>query len=269
MNKQRLRKIALVAIFAGVLAGCQKADESKDKANESAVANTEVKEEDKVSYALGAKMANFIRVDIEKYKDLNMNKDAVSRGFLDGLSGTPLMTDDEIAAQFIEFQKKMQAAQKKEAEVAQAQIKADAEKNKVTGEAHLVANGKKEGVTTTKSGLQYKVITEGSGEKPKATDVVKVHYVGTLIDGNEFDSSVKRGEPATFPLNRVISGWTEGLQLMSVGSKYFFTIPYQLAYGEGGRPGSIPPASVLEFEVELLAINPEDKKEEKVKVDDK
>ncbi|MFT6732337.1 MAG: FKBP-type peptidyl-prolyl cis-trans isomerase FkpA [Polaribacter sp.] len=262
MNKKRLSKIALAVILTGALAGCQKADDSK-VADATAKTSTEVKEADKVSYALGAKMANFIRLDIEKYKELNMNKEAVSRGFLDGLSGTPLMTEEDIAKQFIEFQKNMQAAQKKEAEVAQAQIKADAGNNKQKGEAHLIANGKKEGVTSTKSGLQYEVITAGSadGKTPKATDIVKVHYVGTLIDGTEFDNSVKRGTPSTFPLNRVIAGWTEGLQLMTVGSKWHFTIPYQLAYGEGGRPGSIPPASVLKFDVELLAINPDDKKD--------
>ena len=266
MNKRRLNKIALAVMLAGALAGCQKADDSK--ATESTTKESkEVKDADKVSYALGAKMANFIRVDIEKYKELNMNKDAVSRGFLDGLNGTPLMNDEEVAKQFIEFQKNMQAAQKKEAEVAQAQSKADAAGNQQNGEAHLIANGKKEGVTTTKSGLQYEVLTAGKadGAKPKATDVVEVHYVGTLLDGTEFDSSVKRGTPAKFPLNRVIAGWTEGLQLMTVGSKWHFTIPYQLAYGEGGRPGSIPPASVLKFDVELLAINPGAKKEAKDK----
>lgn len=269
MNNKTLNKIALAILLTGALAGCQQADDSKTT-DSTAKTSTEVKEADKVSYALGAKMANFIRVDIEKYKELNMNKEAVSRGFLDGLSGTPLMTDEEIAKQFIEFQKKMQAAQKKEAEVAQAKMKADSAGNKQKGEAHLIENGKKESVTTTKSGLQYEVLTAGKadGAKPTATDVVKVHYVGTLIDGTEFDSSVKRGTPATFPLNRVIAGWTEGLQLMTVGSKWHFTIPYQLAYGDAGRPGSIPPASVLKFDVELLAINPDAKKEE-AKTEDK
>jgi len=269
VNKKRLNKIALAVILTGALAGCQKADDSK-ATDTTTKASTEVKEVDKVSYALGAKMANFIRVDIEKYKELNMNKEAVSRGFLDGLSGTPLMTEKEIAKQFIQFQKNMQAAQKKEAEVAQAQIKADAESNKQKGEAHLIENGKKEGVTTTKSGLQYEVLTAGKvdGEKPTATDVVRIHYTGSFIDGKVFDSSVNKGKPMDHPVNRFIAGWTEGLQLMTVGSKWHFTIPYQLAYGEGGRPGSIPPASVLEFDVELLAINP-DAKKEAVKTEDK
>jgi len=110
-------------------------------------------------------------------------------------------------------------------------------------------------VETTASGLQYEVLKEGTGAKPKATDNVTVHYRGTLADGKEFDSSYKRGQPATFPLNRVIPGWTEGLQLMSEGSKYKFTIPPKLAYGERGAPGAIPPNATLTFEVELIKVN--------------
>lgn len=264
MNKNRLNKIALAIMLATALAGCQKNDDSKTT-DITTKASTEVTDADKMSYALGAKMANFIRVDIEKYKSLNMKKEAISRGFLDGLAGAALMTEKEIAKQFMEFQRNMQSAQKKGAEVAQAQIKADAESNKQKGEAHLIENGKKEGVTTTKSGLQYEVLTVGKsgGEKPKPSDIVRIHYTGSFIDGKVFDSSVKKGKPMDHPVNRFIAGWTEGLQLMTVGSKWHFTIPYQLAYGEGGRPGSIPPASVLKFDVELLAINPGTKKEEK------
>ena len=118
-------------------------------------------------------------------------------------------------------------------------------------------NAKKEGVTVTESGLQYEVLSEGDGEKPVATDVVKVHYKGTLLDGTEFDSSYARNEPTTFPLNRVIAGWTEGLQLMSVGSKYKFTIPSELAYGDRDL-GKIPANSTLVFEVELLEIQNEE-----------
>lgn len=119
----------------------------------------------------------------------------------------------------------------------------------------LEENGKKEGVTTTESGLQWEVLTAGDGPKPKATDTVTVHYVGTLITGDQFDSSVDRGEPATFALNQVIKGWTEGVQLMPKGSKYRFVIPSDLAYGERGSPPSIPGGSTLVFEVELLQIN--------------
>ena len=122
------------------------------------------------------------------------------------------------------------------------------------GEAFLAENKKKEGVMTTASGLQYKILKEGTGEKPKATDTVKVHYRGTTLDGKEFDSSYKRNEPATFPLNGVIKGWTEGLQLMKAGSKFEFVIPSELAYGKPGHPPSIPPDATLIFEVELLDI---------------
>ncbi|MEM7697499.1 MAG: FKBP-type peptidyl-prolyl cis-trans isomerase, partial [Verrucomicrobiota bacterium] len=118
----------------------------------------------------------------------------------------------------------------------------------------LEDNAKKDGVTTTSSGLQYEVITEGDGAKPAATDTVTVHYHGTLIDGTVFDSSVERGQPTSFPLNRVISGWTEGLQLMPTGSKYRFTIPSDLAYGDRGAGTDIPPGATLVFEVELIKI---------------
>ncbi|MFM8437975.1 MAG: FKBP-type peptidyl-prolyl cis-trans isomerase, partial [Candidatus Kapaibacterium sp.] len=128
------------------------------------------------------------------------------------------------------------------------------EENKAKGAAFLAENAKKAGVTTTASGLQYRVITQGTGAKPLATDKVKVHYKGTLIDGSEFDSSYKRGEPIEFPLNGVIKGWTEGVQLMSVGSKYEFFIPSELAYGDREVGGVIPAGSTLVFEVELLGI---------------
>jgi FKBP-type peptidyl-prolyl cis-trans isomerase len=123
------------------------------------------------------------------------------------------------------------------------------------GKAYLEENAKKEGVKTTASGLQYKVLKEGEGKTPKASDTVSVHYRGTLLDGTEFDSSIKRGQPAEFPLDRVIKGWTEGVQLMKEGSKYQFVIPPQLAYGERGTPGGpIGPNATLIFEVELLKV---------------
>ena len=127
-------------------------------------------------------------------------------------------------------------------------------KAKAEGEAFLAENAKREGVKTTESGLQYEVLEATIGQKPKATDTVRVHYEGTLIDGTVFDSSYKRGESISFPLNGVIKGWTEGLQLMAVGSKYKFFIPYQLAYGEHGAGASIPPYAALIFTVELLGI---------------
>ena len=126
------------------------------------------------------------------------------------------------------------------------------DENKAAGEAFLAENTKKEGITTTASGLQYEVLTQGEGPSPTATTSVTVHYKGTTLDGKEFDSSYSRNAPATFPLNRVIAGWTEGLQLMNVGAKYRFFIPSNLAYGERGAGGDIGPNAALIFEVELL-----------------
>ena len=161
--------------------------------------------------------------------------------------GATLMTDAEQQTVRQAFIQKMTAAQ-------QAQQKVAADKNKKDGEAFLAANKAKPGVKTTASGLQYEVMKEGTGKKPAATDQVKVHYVGTLIDGTKFDSSVDRGEPATFALNGVIPGWTEALQLMPVGSKYKIVVPSSLGYGEKGTPGPIGPNATLVFEVELLEI---------------
>jgi FKBP-type peptidyl-prolyl cis-trans isomerase FklB len=132
-----------------------------------------------------------------------------------------------------------------------------AEKGKVhkeAGEKYLAENAKKEGIITLPSGLQYQVIKEGNGKKPTAKDTVMCHYEGFLIDGTVFDSSIQRGEPATFPLQQVIAGWTEGLQLMQEGAKYRFFIPYRLAYGEGGAGNSIPPFAALIFDVELIQV---------------
>ena len=132
------------------------------------------------------------------------------------------------------------------------------EKNRESGKAFLESNAKKEGVKTVQSGLQYKVLTEGNGEPPKATDTVTVHYRGTLLDGTEFDSSYSRNQPATFALNRVIAGWTEGLQLMKPGAKHMLFIPPELAYGERGAGAQIGPNSTLIFEVELLDVKSND-----------
>lgn len=129
------------------------------------------------------------------------------------------------------------------------------QKAREAGEQYLAENGKREGVTTTASGLQYEVLTPAIGQKPTASDRVRCHYEGRLIDGTVFDSSYQRGEPATFPLNGVIAGWTEGLQLMAIGAKYRFFIPFNLAYGTQGAGGSIPPYAALVFDVELLGIN--------------
>lgn len=191
----------------------------------------------KLSYAFGQQFGDSLGSS-GITKD-GLNTEFILKGLIDKLDGKNGV--DEVERQQL-IRGALMAGRKKAAEAAQAGNK-----------AFLEANAKKEGVKTTESGLQYRVIKEGTGAKPVATNEVKVHYKGTLIDGTEFDSSYKRNEPAEFPLNGVIKGWTEGLQLMPVGSTYEFVIPSDLAYGEPGRPG-IPPNSVLIFTVELLDI---------------
>jgi len=199
--------------------------------------------EQKVSYILGYDMGKRMTQD-----DAFINVDTLVEAIRDGVAGKdhPISEDDrrEIMA---EFQGKMQA----QAEVAQAKA---ASANKEEGVAFLEANGTKDGVVTTESGLQYMVVEEGEGDKPAATDQVKVHYTGTLLDGTVFDSSVERGEPVTFGLNQVIKGWTEGLQLMAPGAKYKLFIPSDLAYGPRGAGQMIGPDATLIFDVELISI---------------
>jgi FKBP-type peptidyl-prolyl cis-trans isomerase FklB len=193
------------------------------------------------------KMSYIIGLDIGK----NLQKQAieidptiVSRGIKDALSGgKALMTDEEIRETFTAFQKEMVA---KREEIGK--------KNKKDGEAFLAENKKKEGIKTLPSGLQYKVIKAGSGKKPKVTDTVTTQYRGTLLDGTEFDSSYKRNAPASFPVNGVIRGWTEALQLMEEGAKWQLFVPSSLAYGEQGAGSAIGPNATLIFEVELLSI---------------
>ena len=205
--------------------------------------NVELKTfDDSVSYSIGADIArNF---DTQK---MTINNDAFVNGFMDiAAKKDAKITEDEALKVLAKYQQVMMAKRQAEESVATAE-------NSKKGLEFLASNKTKEGVKTTESGLQYKVITLGKGAKPKASDKVKVHYKGTLIDGTEFDSSYKRGTPAEFPLSGVIKGWTEGLQLMPVGSKYEFYIPSELAYGDRA-PQTIGPNQTLIFEVELLEI---------------
>jgi len=188
----------------------------------------------------------------------NLKRDSVEvdpavlvRGLRDALAGNKLLlTDDEAKAALTALQSEVRAKE-------EAKIKAAAVENKKTGDAFLAANKTKEGVVTLPSGLQYKVIKEGTGPKPAAEDTVLCHYRGTLVDNTEFDSSYKRGEPLKIPVGGVIKGWTEAIQLMPVGSKWQLFIPSDLAYGDRGAPGSpIGPNSTLVFEVELISIEP-------------
>lgn len=209
-------------------------------------------DEQKLSYALGLDLGAYFK-SLKESIDL----DILHQGVVDSYKGnTPLLSTEEAAS----IQQKY--AQKQQEERLKQTVEMIS-KNKKAAEDYLKENGKKEGVTTTASGLQYKVMTKADGPKPKAEDTVKVHYKGTLLDGTEFDSSVSRGEPAVFPLNQVIPGWTEAVQLMGVGSKFQIFLPPDLAYGDRGAPPVIEPGSMLIFEVELLGIeNPAEQAKE-------
>lgn len=200
---------------------------------------------DKASYALGLGIGH----QLKGMGGSKLNIDDFAQAIKDVIQGKePQMSMKEaqiVANTFIQEAEKENQKLKEEAGA----------KFKAYGEQYLAENAKKDGVNVTKSGLQYEVLNEGTGKSPKATDNVKCHYEGRLIDGTVFDSSYRRGTPATFPLNGVIAGWTEGLQLMKEGAKYRFHIPYNLAYGANGAGESIPPYSALVFDVELLGVN--------------
>ena len=205
-------------------------------------------ERQKESYAFGMNVARGLQQRM-KEQSVDVDTAVMLRGIRDVLSGgKPLLTDGQADDALKQLQTAVLQKQGEQRKILE-------EKNMKEGEAFLAANGTKEGVVTLPSGLQYKIITQGTGPKPAATDTVVCQYRGTLVDGTEFDSSYKRGQPATFPLNGVIKGWTEGVQLMPVGSKYQFFIPSNLAYGERGYPGSpIGPNATLIFEIELVSI---------------
>lgn len=202
---------------------------------------------DSVSYAIGVSTGLGYKENLKTLPGAEANVDALIAGFVQAIKGDSTKMNMEEAREYM--QKYFVEASAKEAN-----------KTKEEGEKFLADNKTKSGVITTESGLQYQVITEGTGVKPTAEDHVKVHYTGTLLDGTKFDSSIDRGEPAEFPVSQVIKGWTEGLQLMPVGSKYIFWIPSDLAYGDRGAGQMIKPNSTLKFEVELLEIVNNDKK---------
>lgn len=194
---------------------------------------------DKKSYALGCDIGN----NLKSMGLSTVDKESFAQGVIDAMNGSISLSQAEIQQQFAMLNAEIEAGAKKA-------MSEELQK----GREFLAANKKQEGVVETPSGLQYKVVKMGDGRKPKATDTVRVHYHGTLIDGTVFDSSVQRGEAIEFPLNHVITGWTEGLQLMPIGSKFIFFIPPQLAYGEQSPSPLIKPNSTLIFEVELLDV---------------
>lgn len=199
---------------------------------------------DKLSYALGIGIGS--QLAGMGAKELNI--DDFAQAIKDVISGSQLKVDNVEAQTLVQnfFQEQEAKQQAAAAEAGKAA--------KAAGEAFLAENGKKDGVVTLPSGLQYQVLKEGNGKKPSATDQVVCHYEGTLIDGTVFDSSYQRNQPATFGLNQVIAGWTEGVQLMQEGAKYRFFIPYNLAYGERGAGAQIPPFAALVFDVELIEV---------------
>ena len=254
-----LRTLTLAASVAAAslaMAACKpiEADGAKadDKAAEADGAKAEggdkypglPSEKAQFSYMIGMDIGR----NIKPIKD-EIDMKVVNQALQDVLDDKKLKLTDEQMMEIAQvFAQRMQEKQ-------QAEAKQKAEKNLAEGKKFLEENGKKEGVQTTASGLQYKVITAADGPKPSATDTVKVHYTGTLLDGTKFDSSVDRGEPVTFSLEQVVPGWKEGLQLMPKGSKYMLWVPGDLGYGESGTPGGpIPPNATLLFEVELLDI---------------
>jgi FKBP-type peptidyl-prolyl cis-trans isomerase FklB len=199
--------------------------------------------EDSLSYAIGVDIAG----SMKRNGDITLVPAMLAAGYQEGLDSTAVFKEEDLKAVMTKFQNMMRAK-------AEEEQNKKAEENRQAGEAFLAQNKSQAGVMTTPSGLQYKVITEGTGPKPTLADQVKAHYAGRLVNGKEFDSSYKRGEPATFPLGGVIRGWQEGLQLMSVGSKYELYVPGDMGYGPGGFPPDIGPNEVLIFEVELLEI---------------
>lgn len=232
-------KLSAVAAAIALMSACGNAEPEQVKL---------VTDADKQSYALGASMGRYLNDNLKKNEEIGIKLDQamIIGGIKDAMAEKLQLNEEEIRTVMMALEtetRRLRAeSQKKLSAAAMAE-----------GKKFLDENAKKEGVTVTDSGLQFEVMTAAEGDKPVATDTVTVHYRGTLIDGTEFDSSYSRGEPSTFGLNRVISGWTEGLQHMPVGSKYKFYIPSELAYGERAT-GKIPANSTLIFEVELLDI---------------
>jgi FKBP-type peptidyl-prolyl cis-trans isomerase len=238
VRRSALLALSLVIITSIVISYAQAEGEKAATTQPAAAADPKGLEtlEQKVAYSIGQNIGRQL-----KRQGLALDPAVLARGIGEGLAGNSALTDEQMDEAMMAYQQKLTTEQ--------------TSKNKGEGDKYLADNGKKQGVTTTASGLQYEVVKAGEGKQPTADDTVTVHYKGTLLNGEEFDSSYKRGQPATFPLKGVIPGWTEGVQLMKEGAKYRFVIPPNLAYGEQGTPGGpIGPNQVLVFEVELIKI---------------
>lgn len=230
-----MKRYLIPTLILGLMAGSMQAAEDKPDLKDP---------KQRASYSIGADIGNNF-----KRQEIDIDPKALAAGLADSYGGKTTLTEAEMKETLETFRKEMQSKM-------EVKAKAAGEKNVKEGETFLAANAKKEGVKTTASGLQYKVLKSGAGPSPAKTDSVKVHYHGTLIDGSVFDSSVERGEPVTFGVGEVIPGWTEALQLMKVGDKWQLFIPAKLAYGERGPSPKIGPNSTLLFDVELLSIEP-------------
>lgn len=240
------RRPVSMLVLALALAACDKQPAGGDAAADTGAAKpADALQTDaqRMGYALGVNVGRQFR-----QQEFPVDAAAMVKGVQDGFSSETVALDDQQIAEALQKLQQTVASQ------AEAKQNAEATRNADEGKAYLAKNATAEGVQTTASGLQYKVLTAGTGQKPVAEDTVKVHYRGTLIDGTEFDSSYARGEPVSFPVNAVIPGWTEALQLMPVGSKWQLSIPAELAYGPGGAGDRIGPNATLLFDVELLAI---------------
>ena len=239
-----MKKTVLVLAAISLVFATTEAKSKKPEKTNLVPVKVLVNDVDSMSYSLGLNVGSDFSKNLKAIPGGKSNIDLLILGFTTAMKGDSSLMKPEVAMEFFKNY------------IAKAQTK-DAEVKKSSGDKFLADNKTKDSVITTASGLQYKVLVAKEGPKPQATDSVKVHYQGFLIDGTKFDSSVDRGAPITFPLNQVIPGWTEGVQLMSVGSKYKFFVPYTLGYGEkGAGNGAIPGFSTLIFEVELLDIKP-------------
>ncbi len=250
-------KVSLLAATIMLVAGCQEEAKQAEvtaqaQATETAKSLEFKNEDEKAAYAIGVSFANYLSASLDKPKELGveLNKDLVLKGIEHAFADGSEMSEADARKALEDFDKRLN-------DLAASQAAEKSAAVKKAGDDFRAEFAKQEGVKQTESGLLYQVITEGTGASPLATDTVEVHYKGTLTDGTQFDSSYDRNEPATFPLDRVIAGWTEGVQLMKEGAKFKFVIPPELAYGENDTP-TIPANSTLIFEVELLKVEKAD-----------